>query len=532
MPKIRFLSAGLVLFGLTLTQVTNQARAQRADLSFLQTRAESSDFEETTRYDELIGFIEVASSQHPLMHLTTFGYTTEGRALPLVVFGDVADASPEAVKMSGHLRVYVQANIHAGEVCGKEALLMLIRSLASGRHQEWVDSLVVLIAPIYNADGNERISLYNRGRQNGPFGGMGSRLNAQDLDLNRDHMKVRSPEARSLIRMMNEYDPHVSIDLHTTNGTRHAYHVTYSPPLNPLTEPGIDALLRDNLLPSVTEEIRKKYGWEYYYYGNLPYKRNSEPGWFTFDHRPRFNNNYIGLRNRIGILSEAYSYATFRERILASRYFVEEILNFAFRNRTLLEQTIQAADAVSVIGDSLALRAAHKRSDEMVDILMGEVRTIQNPYTGAAVFDRLDTVEPTRMYVYGTFEATESERVPATYYIDANATPVLRSLDVHGIQYSVMDSALGKPVETFIVDSTSVAPRTFQGVHERTVFGNWNSTPGSVAMGTVVVSMDQPLARLAFYLLEPRSDDGLLNWALLDKLISVGNPYPVRRSVN
>ncbi len=85
-----------------------------------------------------------------------------------------------------------------------------------------------MMAPIYNADGNERVNLYNRPRQNGPFGGMGQRANAQGLDLNRDHMKARSAEATSLIGLMNAYDPHVLIDLHTTNGTRHGYHLTYS----------------------------------------------------------------------------------------------------------------------------------------------------------------------------------------------------------------------------------------------------------------------------------------------------------------
>ncbi len=532
MANFRFITYRVVLCGLILSPVVKHARAQNADLSFLQTRAERSDFEETTRYDELMGFVEVAASQHPLMHLTTFGYTTEGRALPLVVYGDVADASPRAVRSPERLRVYVQGNIHAGEVCGKEAMLMLIRSLASGGHQEWADSLVILIAPIYNADGNERVSLFNRGRQNGPFGGMGQRPNAQDFDLNRDHMKARSPEARSLIRLMNEYDPHVLIDLHTTNGTRHAYHVTYSPPLNPNTEEGIDALLREDLLPAVTDEIRRKYGWEYYYYGNLPYRRNAEPGWFTFDHRPRFNNNYVGLRNRIAILSEAYSYATFRERVLASRYFVEEILNFAMRNRSLLEETVRRADEESVIGDSLALRAVHRRSEDKVEILVGEVRTIQNPYTGADVFDRLDTREPVSMYEYGTFEASETERAPATYYVDANALPVIQSLDTHGIEYAVAAFDSEMPLESFVIDSTSVAPRQFQGVQERTVFGSWTSASGSVSQGTVVVSMSQPLARLAFYLLEPRSDDGLVDWALLDRMISVGDAYPIRRSVN
>ena len=192
---------------------------------------------------------------------------------------------------------------------------MLLRDLLAGRHREWRESMVLLIAPIYNADGNERVSLTNRGRQHGPIGGMGQRSNAQGHDLNRDHMKLDSPEARSVARLLSEYDPQVAIDLHTTNGTRHAYHITYSPPLHPNTPAEIDDFLRGGLFPHVTGEIRAKYGWEYHYYGNASGRGGGERGWYTFDHRPRFNNNYIGLRNRIAILSEAYAYATFEERV-------------------------------------------------------------------------------------------------------------------------------------------------------------------------------------------------------------------------
>ena len=105
---------------------------------------------------------------------------------------------------------------------------MLLRDLVSGPYAAWRSSLTLLIAPIYNADGNERMALDNRPYQLGPVGGMGTRRNAQGLDLNRDHMKLESPEARALVRAYTDYDPHVVIDLHTTNGTQHAYHLTYA----------------------------------------------------------------------------------------------------------------------------------------------------------------------------------------------------------------------------------------------------------------------------------------------------------------
>ncbi|GAB5518729.1 MAG: hypothetical protein RhofKO_09800 [Rhodothermales bacterium] len=502
---------------------------QAVDLSFLQTRPEETGFEETSSYADVMAFLEVVAASSERVHLTHFGYSVEGRKLPLAIVGDVAAPTPEAVRETGKLRVFVQANIHAGEVCGKEAMLMLLRALGNGRHAAWSDSLVLLIAPIYNADGNERVSLYKRPRQHGPHAGMGQRPNAQDYDLNRDHMKLDTPEARSLVGLMNDFDPHVLVDLHTTNGSYHGYHLTYAPPLHPNTDEGILRLLREQMLPAITERVKAKYDWDYYYYGNVPRSSRAERGWYTFDHRPRFSNNYAGLRNRIAILSEAYSYDTFQGRILSTLYFVEEILNYAHAHATELAASIEAAD-VSVVGHDLGLRATYARSGEPVTILMGEVERQRNPYTGALILQRTNMQMPEAMPEFGTFAATETAVAPEAYYIPPEMTLVRNKLDDHGIGYATLAEATSVPLQRFRIDSTSVATRPFQGHHERTLFGAYEPVSGeTLPAGTLVVPLNQPLGRLAFSLLEPRSDDGLTAWGLIDDWVDDASHYPIGR---
>ena len=497
------------------------------DDAFL-TRAERTDYRETSSYADVVDFLQRAAATSPSVHYTTYGYTTEGRALPLAVVGDIDDPTPATVRASGKTVVYLQGNIHAGEVCGKEALQMLLRDLMAGRHSDWRESMVLLVAPIYNADGNERVTLTNRGRQHGPFGGMGQRPNAQGYDLNRDHMKIESPEARSVARLFTEYDPHVAVDLHTTNGTQHAYHLTYSPPLHPNTPPAIDAFLRDGLLPHVTDEIRDKHGWEFYYYGNAFARGGGEPGWYTFDHRPRFNNNYIGLRNRIAILSEAYSYATFEERVLATLYFVEEILDYVHEHGDEVRRIVADADAASVVGASLALRAVPERSAEPVDILMGATVEEAHPLTGRPLRLRADTQYVETMHEYGTFAPTLVERVPQAYLIPAGLGDILTRLAAHGIALEPAD-VTPLDVEAFHIDSVSTAARPFQGRNEQTLFGRYEATQVTPAPGDMWARADQPLGRLLFSLLEPRSDDGFANWGFLAEQLEVGGVYPIVR---
>ena len=520
----------LLLFICLVFSSYNNATAQVADLSFLLTRAEASNFEETSRYDEVMAFLDVLDATSDQLFLTHFGYSVEGRKIPLAIFGDIEDFSAEAVIRSGKTRIFVQANIHAGEVCGKEAMLVLLRSLTAGRKVHWADSLVLLIAPIYNVDGNERISLFNRPRQHGPVGGMGQRTNAQGLDLNRDHIKLDSPEARALIRLMNTYDPHIIIDLHTTNGTQHAYHITYAVPMNPNTYQPIVDYLRDDLIPEVTGAVKEEYGWDYYYYGNLPWRNSSgERAWYTFDHRPRFNTHYGGLRNRFAMLSEAYAYAPFEERIRASLYFVEKIAEYAYQNGETIRRICDEADARSIVGQPQAVRSEIARSANPVTILMGSVEEEKNPFSGGTIFRRTEVSQPERMYEYGTYRVVEEETAPTVYFVPSTERTVIDRLETHGIVFSRLTEPQTLDVERFKIDSLQIAPRMFQGHNEQVLFGAYEKAEVLVPSGTVIVPVNQALGRLAFYLLEPRSDDGLANWALIEEPLQEATYYPIYR---
>ncbi len=516
----------LFAFGLLVV-----ASATAQPLADLRTRPERTDYVETSRYADVMAFVEAVTDASPRLHLTRYGYTIEGREMPLVVAGDVADASPEAIRATGKLRVLVQGNIHAGEVEGKEAVLEILRSIAQGEHADWFDDLVILFTPIYNADGNERVNLYNRPYQHGPTGGMGQRPNAQGFDLNRDHMKLASSEARNFARLLTDYDPQVTLDLHTSDGSFHGYHLTYSPPLNPDTDPAIVAFLRGELLPAVARTMRADGGWESYHYGNFDgfeqRPKADSPGWYTFDHRPRFNNSYVGLRNRVAILSEAYAYITFEDRIAVTRAFVEEILTYAADHTDEIVALTRAADARSIVGTPMAVRSTFAPPDTTT-ILVGDVTRERNPFSGAPMFLRTDDVTPRAMLDFTTFAASETTVAPAAYLIPESETRVLENLAFHGIQTTPAQVG-DQRVEVFAIDSVRVSPRAFQGVNEQEVFGSYRAEERAIPENTLRVDVAGPLARLIVYLLEPRSDDGLVDWGFFGDTLKAGGTYPIWR---
>ena len=496
------------------------------------TAAERSGYEATSTYEEVMGFLGSVSQRADGVHLTSFGTSVEGRGLPLAVWGAPA-ASAEAIRSTGKTRVLVFSNIHAGEVAGKEAALMLVRDLADGRHAAWADSLVVLVAPIYNADGNERIAPGNRGPQLGPIRGMGERPNAMGLDLNRDFAKLMAPESRALVGLLRDVDPHVVVDLHTTNGTHMGYHLTYAPPLSPNTPPALDALLRDEWLPQISAEILRTDSMATDHYGNVPGAfgggtRGIPRGWYSFSPQARFSTNYTGLRGRIGILSEAYSYAPFDERVHVTKRFVEEILAAAWRDASRVRELTAAADAAPVVGSELAVRASFVAPESTREILMGAVDTLAHPVTGAPMLRRREVRTPETMPVFSRFGPTETVAAPAAYLVPRELAAVLDLLEHHGIRTGGEQPA-GR-VQRFRVDSTRIARQPFQNVRAQEVFGGWVSDD-SASADDVTVPVNQPLGRLVVALLEPRSDDGVLAWAFPGALDTDAERVAIRRVV-
>jgi hypothetical protein len=506
----------------------DDARVDTVRAPLPTTRAERSDFEETSRYADVMSFLDSLHLADASLDLRSFGVSEEGRRLPLVLFGADPETAPEEIRAGDRMRILVLANIHAGEVAGKEAALVLARDLVAGRHTDWLKSAVIMIAPIYNADGNERIALRNRPGQFGPLAGMGQRPNARGLDLNRDNMKLDASESRALTGLLRSYDPHVLLDLHTTNGTVHAYHLTYAPPLHPNTDAGIVEELRERWLPRVTDEVRKRSGWEFFHYGNIPgtWGMEGEQGWYTFDHRPRFTTNYVGLRNRYGILSEAYSYASFEDRIRAHLLFVEEVIDYAVANSSRLRGIVEAADRRTVAGTAIALSAERVRGDT-VEVLLGEAREIRNPYSGERMRERTDVRLPERMPDYTSFRAAKSTPAPEAYLLAPSEQAAIDRLAAHGIRMRSLGAAGTIEVQAFVADSVRQADRDYQRRRPTTLFGSWVTESRRLPPETVLVPVDQPLGRLTALLLEPTSDDGLAAWSVLS--VDSDNRFPVLR---
>ena len=504
------------------------------------TRAERTNFTETSRYADVVQFVDSLRLLGAKIHVGSIGKTSEGRDIPFVVASRPLVRTADEAKRLHRPIVYVQANIHAGEVEGKEALQAILRDLLFDDHANALDSIVLVAVPIYNADGNERFAPQerNRSEQNGPAI-VGTRANAQGLDLNRDYIKAEAPETVASLAMFRTWDPDVFVDLHTTDGSYHGYALTYAASLNPAALFTLK-YTRDTMLVELRQRMLERHGFQVFDYGNFPREQGAPTAWETYDARPRFGTNYYGLRGRISVLSEAYSHDPFARRVASTYDFVSELLSYVSANADDVADLSREADTrvtgwgndphsaptIPIRSTIASVRSGPVRVEEIVQ--MGD--TVRYEAGLRRGVKRTGGVRTVDMPIYDRFSPALSVPVPYAYaFAHDVGDSIVKRLVMHGVAVEELSQAADARVASFTVDSTSTAAQPFQKHLERRISGSWSAPSArTLPAGTLVVRTGQALGILAMYLLEPSSDDGLVDWNVLDPWASE-RTFPVVR---
>lgn len=524
-----------------LLPVTIWARAQEATfpagvpypgIDQLQTVAEASDFQATSHYEQVVALMQRLAEKSDQARMISIGTTNEGRDIPALVFStepvDNAAAARQQAAITGKLIVLVFGDIHAGEVAGKEALLMLARELATDADHPLFDNLILAIAPIYNVDGNERFDTNNRPGQHGPEQGMGQRANAQGFDLNRDFIKMEAPETRGLIGFMRQWDPAIVIDTHTTNGSFHRYLVTYAGPKTPTGDRELIDYVRDTMLPAVSTELEQRTGILTFPYGDF---NADHTRWETYPAHARYSTSYVGMRNRIGILCEAYSYASYQERIRGSLEFVRSCLMYASDHRQDISSLLRHADQRSRAGlpnDGVAMRTEPIPADAKRTVAGYIEETTSGERQPHPLLDQPH--DYTEVELWDWFKATQRVDRPWAYLIPESYAQEIEKLKRHGLDLEILREDIELDIQAYQATEVQRPEWAFQGHRLTTLEVAMREEARMVPAGTRIVKTAQPLGNLAAYLLEPSCEDGLATWGYFSaEQMQVGDEFPVLR---
>jgi len=493
----------------------------------LLTIAESSNFTATSRYHEVLNFISELQKISPNLIVEDIGLTAEGRRIPMLILSNPPVHTPQAARNLKKTVIYIQANIHAGEVEGKEASLMLARETLMTAAHPYLKNLVLLIVPNLNADGNERISPENRRQQPGPEQGVGIRQNALNLDLNRDAIKLESPEMRAVVQnVLNRWDPSVIVDCHTTNGAYHEETITYSWPLNPNSYAELLAYQRDTMLPAIVKTLKEKYKTLAVPYGMFRDWRDPAKGWVTFEPQPRYFTNYTGLRNRISILDENYVHADYKTRVMSCFYFLKAILDYASDRATEIQKLVEEADRRTIQaglkpeGRSFAVEYDLQPLPKPVTINAYELEVIERPGGGFPQLKPTDRKKPVTVPYFASYGPKRTVAFPFAYLLSVPDPEIKEKLLAHGLLAETLTEEVSLEVEIFLPKELKTAERPFQGHRLNQIKGEYKKEIRKFPAGSLLVKTAQPSGYLAAYLLEPESDDGLVVWNFFDRYLA------------
>jgi hypothetical protein len=508
---------------------------------------EKTAFQKTSSCQEVSSFLEAISKLSSEVKIVSLGKSPEGKDIQMAILSRNGIAAPAAAKNSHKAIAYVQGNIHAGEVEGKEALMMLMRDILLGDKNRLLDSLILLFVPAYNTDSNDKMEKGRRPSQEDSPVEVGIRENSQGWDLNRDGVKQEAMETRALFSsVLNTWDPHVFVDLHTTNGTWHAYSLTWAPGYLSSGNSSVYQYTNDQMLRTITRRMHEKYGLRTGPYGDYDLRE----GWpvknfYTYNHHPRYLINQLGLRNRIAILSEAFAHERFYQRIYSTYSFVTEILDYTHQHAQEIVRVTQVADEATV--HKFAMQAGQTKAGVQFKMVAGEVinNFITYDYTGAKKDDGTmewfrtgNIVQYDGVQYFAQFQPTVESTIPRGYIIPAAHSALALHLQQLGIRVTKLPKGKTLKGDVFQITTLQRSTRKFEGHLMATAKGTFEKASRKFQAGDYIVDLAQPLGNLAFYVLEPQSDDGFITWNFLDSYLEkagINNhavEYPVFKYYN
>lgn len=480
-----------------------------------ETPAEKNDFETTPSYTETMGWLDALAKASPFISVTTIGKTAGDFNIVMVrVSKENQFHAGEPTKKPVLL---AQAGIHAGEIDGKDAGMMLLRDIVFGGKDTLIDDVNFLFIPILNVDGHERVSPYNRINQRGP-NNMGWRTNARNQNLNRDYAKIDTKELRSVLEVINTYNPELYFDIHVTDGADYQYDITYGFIGEWGYSPEISKWLSGKFRPVVDKALTRN--------GHIPGPlmfavngNDFSKGNNDFMFSPDFSHSYGDVRHLPSILIENHSLKPYKQRVLGTYIFLEAALNELATDHKSLEKAIQKDKNANRKEIPLEWTFPDSKPDSMT--LLGiQSKEVKSEITGGTYTQWLGKPFSKKIPVLGNTQPAHFVTKPQAYLIPPAYSDIVDRLKAHGIETEVLSRPESLSVDMYRIVKHSFANSAFEGHIKVKTQTKTEQQNRIFPTGTVRVDTNQPLGDLVVLLLEPEFGSSFFQWGFMNGIFS------------
>jgi hypothetical protein len=481
---------------------------------------EKSGFIETPRYDETIEYCKKLAKASEYVHYTNFGKSPEGRDLPLLIISKTGYHTFKEVKQTNNLVVMIMAGIHAGEIDGKDAGLMLIRDMVINKKQfRLLDNVTILFIPIFNVDGHEHFGQYNRINQNGPKE-MGWRTNAMNLNLNRDFLKADAPETQAWLNLFVDWLPDFFIDIHATDGADYQYQTTYGLEIYGNMTEELSRWQLDMLIPFLHRTMSKS-DMDICRYVAFRDWHDPESGLRSWVSPPRLSTGYTALQNRPGLLIENHMLKDYKTRVNATYLMLVNTLIFLNNNAQDLSYYVLEADKLTSSqefrNNEMPLDFQFSNDSMMVEFKGFEYEIQESDLTGGKWVQYSDKPKTYDLPFFSKMDVTAEAKLPEFYVIPAGWYEVIKRLELHGVFVDRLLEETTLTVETYKFNKVEWAKAPYEG-RFRVVDFDYDVVEKEITYpkGTAIVDLNQPTAKIAAHILEPLAPDSYLRWGFFN----------------
>ncbi|MCS7053422.1 MAG: M14 family metallopeptidase [Ignavibacterium sp.] len=489
--------------------------------NFWLTHFEKSGKTESPNYENTIKYFQKFQDKTQFVKIKTIGYSHQQREIKVVIVSKDKIFNPIEAKRKNKAIILIQNCIHAGEVEGKDASMLMLREMLITKEKEnLLNNVVLLIIPVINVDGHERRSPFNRPNQNGPKQ-MGWRTNALNLNLNRDYLKAESNEIKAFLNLFNQWLPDFFIDNHTTNGADYQYHITYAVPTHQNLDKDLVSFVKNKFLPYMIPKVEED-GFIVGPY--MEFKQGTvESGILDLAAPPRLSHGYCAAQNRIGLLIETHSLKPFENRVYSTKSMMEHTIEFVSKNYLEIISLNKQADF-----NPTKIFIIEKKKFPLVLISNGEYEIYKfkgfewyEEYSSImGVTVRKYTQKPIEVEVpiFNKCKSKVKIVLPEAYLIPIEYQFVADKLRLHNVKIFRCSSNITLEVERYKFYDVSFASKPYEGRQQPNFKVEMFKEKVQINKNYFVVPTNQRTLRIIVHLLEPESVDSLVSWGFFNHI--------------
>lgn len=470
----------------------------------------------TLNYPDLIKTYRQLAEKHKEIELYEMGPSDYGLPIYLCVINGAGDSLMTFEKARNNTCLLINNAIHSGEPDGVNACLIWINNwIDNGKSK---DLPVIGIIPAYNVGGMMNRSGTSRANQDGPEE-YGFRGNAQNLDLNRDFIKMDSKNMFTFAKIYHAMDPDVFIDTHVSNGADYQYTMSYIASVRERMAPELGTLMHDVMIPELKTRSSEG-GYDLIPYVNLK-NEVPEKGIEVFNDLPRYAMGYASLMNAISFTTETHMLKSFPDRVKATQLFIKLTIDWMQSNSLKIENARIAARKWEADMEHYKYNFNLTDAVSSIEFKGYEYSRPKSALTG---LERLKyhTNKPytKRILFYDQYLAKDSVIIPDYYIVGAQCSGVIERLKANNVAFTILKDSDTKSFSQHRISDFKNGEKPYEGhylhssVESETVEGTWE-----IKDGDILISTHQMNRRFIVSVLEPSSPDSYFAWNFFDSYV-------------